>query len=132
MQTITEQTIVADAKRIQQTLGKLEAKADDLRHASQPQTIKAPVTGLIYFRQSAVANQQIIGKKQVIGRILPEQNHQSSISFNLKVAKKDFSSVKRGQQVRVKVEPNAGDTPILTGKVTQIPSVNQLQQENLQ
>ncbi|MDG3061505.1 HlyD family secretion protein [Lacticaseibacillus casei] len=132
LQTITEQTLAADAKRIQQTLGKLEAKDNDLRHAGQPQTIKAPVTGLIYFRQSAVADQQIVAKRQVIGRILPEQNHQSSISFTLKVAKKDVSSVKCGQQVRVKVEPNAGDTLILTGKVTQIPSTNQLQQGALQ
>ncbi|QVI34316.1 hypothetical protein BVJ53_09960 [Lacticaseibacillus chiayiensis] len=132
LQSITEQTIAADAKRIQQTLEKLEAKYDDLRHASQPQTIKAPVTGLIYFRQSAAADQQIVGKKQVIGRILPEQNHQSSINFNLKVTKKDVSSVKRGQQVRVKITPDAGDALLLIGKVTQIPSANQLQQGDLQ
>lgn len=114
-------SIAAQVVQTNQSLTALKAKLATLQDQTTDSTIKAPTTGVLHVDYS------LEGKKYLpsgtdLAEVYPVLQHQKKVALTLTVLPNDIISVKKGQNVRLKIARHVPVPLVLNGNITQIDS----------
>lgn len=114
-------SIAAQVIQANQSLTELKAKLTTLQDRATDSTIKAPTTGVLHVDYS-LEGKNYLPSGTDLAEIYPVLQHQKKVALTLMVLPNDITSVKKGQNVRLKIARHVPVPLVLNGKITQIDS----------
>ncbi|OFR98435.1 bacteriocin ABC transporter permease [Lactobacillus sp. HMSC068F07] len=116
LQNQINQSIANELVKVEQTIQTEDAKLMALKDETQNYKIKASANGVLHLETELTGN-QYVPSGSVLAKILPDLANQTVANLRLVVSPAEIMSVKRGQNVRLRVAENVPTPMTLDGKI---------------
>lgn len=114
-------SVTGQITQTNQSLTELKAKLTTLQDQATDSTLKAPTTGVLHLDDS-LRGKKYLPSGTTLAEIYPVLQHQKKVALTLMVIPNDITSIKKSQNVRLKIARHVPVPLVLNGKVTQIDS----------
>lgn len=126
LQNKMQQTIAAEQLKVQQAIQEGEAKQTALKDQRNNYQVKAPAAGILHL-EAALSGNKYIPTGTVLAQILPDLAKQKEADLKLAISPAEVMSLKRGQNVRLRIARNVPTPMTVTGRIYAVdvaPTVN--------
>ncbi|BAN75297.1 truncated lactococcin ABC transporter ATP-binding component [Lacticaseibacillus casei DSM 20011 = JCM 1134 = ATCC 393] len=126
MQNKMQQTIAAEQLKVQQAIQEGESKQTALKDQRNNYQVKAPAAGILHL-EAALSGNKYISTGTVLAQILPDLAKQKEADLKMAISPAEVMSLKRGQNVRLRIARNVPMPMTITGRIYAVdvaPTVN--------
>ncbi|HAJ54836.1 MAG TPA: bacteriocin secretion accessory protein, partial [Lactobacillus sp.] len=116
LQNKMQQTIAAEQLKVQQAIQEGESKQTALKDQRNNYQVKAPAAGILHL-EAALSGNKYISTGTVLAQILPDLAKQKEADLKMAISPAEVMSLKRGQNVRLRIARNVPMPMTITGRI---------------